>query len=130
MEMRVAPLLALPLMSLTGSTAVAQATPTVIVQLSSFKFAPSTIVLDHGRPYVLRLMNVSDSGHDFVAESFFDAANVAPADRKAIAEGGIEVPPGQAIDIHLTAPAAGRYKLKCSHAFHKMFGMSGSIVVR
>lgn len=128
--MRIALLFALPLISLAGSTAVAQAAPVVAVQLSNFKFAPSRIVLDHGRPYVLRLMNVSDSGHDFVAESFFDAANVAPADRKAIAEGGIEVPPGQAVEIHLTAPAAGNYKLKCSHAFHKMFGMSGSIVVR
>jgi uncharacterized cupredoxin-like copper-binding protein len=47
-----------------------------------------------------------------------------------IAEGGIEVPAGQAVEVHLTAPAAGTYKLKCSHAFHKMFGMSGSIVVR
>lgn len=128
--MRVALLLALPLISLAGSVAMAQTAPTVIVQLSNFKFAPSTIVLDRGRPYVLRLMNVSDSGHDFVAESFFDAADVAPADRKVIAEGGIEVPPGQAIDIRLTAPAAGSYKLKCSHSFHKMFGMSGSIVVR
>ena len=128
--MRIALLFALPLISLTGSTAVAQAAPIVAVQLSNFKFAPSTITLDHGRPYVLRLTNVSDSGHAFVAESFLDAANVAPGDRKAIVEGGIEVLPGQTVEVHLTAPAAGSYKLKCSHAFHKMFGMSGSIVVR
>jgi len=128
--MRIALLLALPLISLAGSTAMAEVAPTVAVQLSNFKFAPGTIVLDHGKPYVLKLMNVSDSGHDFVAESFFNAATVAPADRKMIAEGGIEVPPGQTVEIHLTAPAAGNYKLKCSYAFHKMFGMSGSIVVR
>lgn len=127
--MRITPL-CLSFIVLAGSTATAQPAATVMVQLSNFKFAPSSIVLDHGRSYVLRLMNVSDSGHDFVAESFFDAASVAPADRKAITEGGIEVPPGQAVEIHLTAPAAGTYKLKCSHAFHKMFGMSGSIVVR
>jgi hypothetical protein len=81
MTMRFTSLIALPLTMLAGSTAMAQPTATVAVQLSSFKFAPSTIVLDHGRPYVLRLTNVSDSGHDFVAESFFGAANVAPADR-------------------------------------------------
>jgi uncharacterized cupredoxin-like copper-binding protein len=52
-------------------------------------------------------------------------------DRGLTAEGEVEVPPGQVREIHLTAPAAaGSYKLKCSHSFHKMFGMSGSIVVR
>ena len=128
--MRSAPLLALPFLFLAGPAAVAQQAPVVAVQLSNFKFAPSTIVLDHGRPYVLRLANVSGGGHDFTAPTFFAAANVAPGDRRYIAEGEVEVPPGQTRDIHLTAPAAGRYKLKCSHSFHKMFGMSGTILVR
>jgi plastocyanin len=26
-------------------------------------------------------------------------------------------------------PAAGRYPLKCTHIFHSMFGMKGTIVV-
>jgi len=129
--MRIALLLMLPLTALAASPLGAQAPATLNVELSSFKFAPSTIVLDHAKPYVLRLTNVSGDGHDFVAEGFFGAASVAPADRRLIAEGGVEVPAGQAVEIHLTAPAAaGTYKLKCSHAFHKMFGMSGSIVVR
>ena len=29
-------------------------------------------------------------------------------------EGEVEVPPGQVREIHLTAPAAGSYKLKCT----------------
>jgi uncharacterized cupredoxin-like copper-binding protein len=128
--MRITPLVMLPLILLTGSAAVGQSAPTVAVQLSNFKFAPSTIVLDHGRPYVLRLVNGANGGHDFTAAAFFAAAKVAPTDRRYIAEGEIEVPPGQAIQIHLTAPAAGRYKLKCSHSLHKMFGMSGTILVR
>ena len=33
--------------------------PAVNVQLSNFKFTPKTIVLDHGRPYVLRLANAA-----------------------------------------------------------------------
>lgn len=129
--MRTAIFLTLPLGLLAATSVPAQAPATAInVQLSSYKFTPNSIVLDHGRPYVLRLTNVSDGGHDFVAESFFDAANVETADRKSIIEGGIEVPAGKTVEIHLTAPAAGSYKLKCSHAFHKMFGMSGTIVVR
>ena len=128
--MRSAPLIALPFLLLAGPAAVAQPAPVVAVQLSNFKFAPSTIVLDHGRPYVLRLANVSGGGHDFTAPTFFAAANVVPGDQRYIAEGEVEVPPGQTRDIHLTAPGAGRYKLKCSHSFHKMFGMSGTILVR
>ena len=125
--MRFAPLLAIPLFA--GSAALAQPA-TISVQLSNFKFAPSTIVMDHGQSYVLHLANVASGGHDFTASEFFAAANVSSADRRYISEGEVEVRPGQAIDIHLVAPAAGRYNLKCSHSLHKMFGMSGAIVVR
>jgi uncharacterized cupredoxin-like copper-binding protein len=128
--MRVAPLFAFPLILLAGSSAMGQSAPVVAVQLSNFKFAPSTIELEHGQPYVLRLVNVSGGGHDFTASEFFAAAAVAPADRRLVQEGEVEVPSGQVREIHLTAPAAGSYKLKCSHSFHKMFGMSGKIIVR
>jgi uncharacterized cupredoxin-like copper-binding protein len=128
--MRATPLFALPLMLLAGSAAMGQTAPVVAVQLSNFKFTPNTIVLDHGRPYVLRLANIASGGHDFTASEFFAAATVAPADRRFVQEGEIEVPSGQVREIHLTAPAAGTYKIKCSHSFHKMFGMSGRIIVR
>jgi uncharacterized cupredoxin-like copper-binding protein len=123
-------LLALPLLIVAMSPALTQAPASVQVQLANFSFSPKTIILDHGRPYVLRLANVADGGHDFTAKEFFAAASVAPEDRRWIQEGKVEVPAGQVRDIHLTAPAAGSYKLKCSHSFHKMFGMSGEIVVR
>ena len=128
--MRIANLSLIPLALLVGSPVLAQPAPTIAVQMSNFKFAPDTVVLDHGRSYVLHLTNVSGGGHDFTAPAFFAAANVAPADRRYIVDGLVEVPSGKAIDIHLTAPAAGRYKLKCTHSLHKMFGMSGAIVVR
>jgi len=111
--------------------ATAQAPTVLNVELSSFKFTPHDIVLDHGRPYVLHLSNVADGGHDFTAHEFFAAAAVAPADRALVGEGEVEVPAGEARDIHLTAPTApGSYHLKCSHTMHKMFGMSGTILVR
>ena len=128
--MRFAALFSLPLILLNSQTASSQAPTVINVQLSSYKFTPKTIVLDHGRSYVLRLANVSDGGHDFTASKFFAAAKVAPEDRPLVAEGEVEVPPGQVREIRLTAPAAGKYKLKCSHSFHKMFGMSGEILVR
>lgn len=129
--MRYAFLLAVPLAVLGAQPAAPQAAAVVNVQLSSFKFAPKTIVMDHGKSYVLRLTNASKDGHDFTAPGFFAASRVAPADRAMVMEGEVEVHPGMTHEIHLTAPAApGRYKLKCSHSFHKMFGMSGTIVVR
>ena len=127
--MRHSTLFALAIIAL-APPATAQAPAVLNVQLSNYKFTPHDIVLDHGKAYVLRLQNVSDGGHDFTASDFFAAANIAPEDRGLIAEGAVEVPAGQVREIHLTAPAAGNYHLKCSHSFHKMFGMSGSIVVR
>ena len=128
--MRYAFLLAVPMALLGAGPAASQAPAVINVQLSNFKFTPRTIVLDHGRAYVLRLHNRSSGGHDFTASDFFAAASIAPNDRRWVTEGEVEVPPRQLREIHLTAPAAGNYKLKCSHTFHKSFGMSGHIVVR
>lgn len=129
--MRYAFLIAVPF-ALVGAQPAAPQTPSVIsVQLASFSFTPKTIVLDHGHAYVLRLQNVSDGGHDFTASEFFAASNIAAADRPLIQEGAVEVPAGKTVELHVTAPAAaGSYHLKCSHSFHKMFGMSGTIQVR
>ncbi len=128
--MRISPVFAIPLLAFAMPPASAQAPAKVEVRLSNFKFTPGTIVLDHGRPYVLRLVNLADGGHDFTARDFFAAAAVAPDDRRWVIEGAVEVAPGQIREIRLTAPSPGSYKLKCTHAFHKMMGMSGTIVVR
>lgn len=122
--------LALPL-TLAVPSATAQAPAAVNVQLSSFKFTPRTIVFDHGRSYMLRLHNVSKDGHDFTAPAFFAASRIAPQDRHMVRGGEVEVHPGMVHEIRLTAPAApGRYKVKCTHRFHKLLGMSGTIIVR
>jgi uncharacterized cupredoxin-like copper-binding protein len=128
--MRIIPLATLALATLAVPSATAQAPSIVNVQLSNYKFTPRTIVLDHGRPYVFRLQNVSGGGHDFTSKAFFAAAAVAPSDRRWIMDGEVEVAPGQVREIRLTAPGPGRYSLKCTHTFHKFFGMSGTIVVR
>lgn len=99
------------------------------IDLSNFKFTPSSITLHHGSAYVLHFVNKAGGGHDFVATSFFAAADVAPADRTRIANGGIELRGGEAADVRLVAPAPGRYEAHCSHFMHSTFGMRGEIVV-
>ena len=129
--MRAPLLLALPLAALTISSATAQAPAVVNVQLANFKFTPNTIVLDRGRPYLLRLTNVAGGAHNFVAPAFFAASRISPAERGKLVRGEIEVHEGMTHEVRLTAPAApSRYKVKCTHRFHKMLGMSGTIIVR
>jgi uncharacterized cupredoxin-like copper-binding protein len=129
--MRNAALLSVSLTLFGAQPAVSQEPTVVNVQLANFNFTPKTIVLDRGHSYVLRLANIADGGHDFTAREFFAASAIAAEDRHLVTEGEVEVPPGQVREIHLTAPgAASNYHLKCSHSFHKLFGMSGSIVVR
>jgi uncharacterized cupredoxin-like copper-binding protein len=119
----------LPLaMLLLGAAAPAQ--QRIEIDLSNFKFAPATITLAHGQPYVLHLQNKAGGSHDFVAKSFFAAAAVAPGDRAKIANGSVELEGGESADIHLTAPVAGSYEVHCSHFMHATFGMTGKIVVR
>jgi uncharacterized cupredoxin-like copper-binding protein len=43
-------------------------------------------------------------------------------------EGDVDLRGHETADVALV-PKAGRYPLRCTHAFHKMFGMSGEIVV-
>jgi plastocyanin len=100
----------------------------VDVQLSSFAFAPATLHLKAGRPVVLHLVNTASGGHDFSAPRFFAAAQLRPQDRAAVDEGSVELAGHRSVDVALV-PKAGRYALKCTHAFHKLFGMSGQIVV-
>ena len=96
--------------------------------MSSFDFTPSTLRLRADRPVILHLVNKGSGGHDFTAPAFFAAAQVRPRDRGLAGKGRIELSGGRSVDIALV-PRAGTYKLKCSHAFHQTFGMSGRIVV-
>ena len=100
----------------------------VEVTLANFSYTPRRIHLRAGQPAVLHLVNSASGGHDFTAGAFFSAASVRPQDRGAIKSGSVELRGHQSRDIYLV-PRAGSYPLKCSHTFHKAFGMSGEIVV-
>lgn len=125
--------LTLAFLTLAAAPAAAQApdwahAARVDVTLANFSYAPATIHLKAGQPVVLHLVNSASGGHDFTAVQFFEAAAIRPQDRKRVEEGEVELAGHQSADIALV-PKAGRYPLKCSHSFHKMFGMSGEIVV-
>ena len=121
-------LLLIPLV-LSAPAAVAQNSPrTVEVELSSFDYTPNVIRLRAGEPVVLRLVNDSGGGHNFAAPQFFAAASVAPGQNVPIRRGAIEVPSHSSVSVRLT-PARGRYRLRCTHTFHTMLGMTGRIVV-
>ena len=116
---------------LLPSAALAQpTTQTIAIDLSNFKFTPSKPVLEHGRRYVLHLVNSSGGGHDLVAKAFFAAATLDPADRAKVAGGEVDLEGGGTTDIAFTAPPVGHYPFHCSHFMHSTFGMKGEFVVR
>ena len=121
-------LLAAAFAAAPASPAPPQATE-VAVTLASFRFSPDLIQLEHGRAYTLKLTNLAGGGHNFVAPDFFAAAGLDTSDRGRVHEGGIEVPGHGTVSLHITAPKAGRYKVRCTHTLHSTFGMKGAIVV-
>ena len=111
-----------------GSQAVAQAAAEQRIALSNFDFAPHEIHLRAGQATTLVLENVASGGHDFAAPEFFAAARLEPADAALVVDGEVDVPAKSTRTVHLV-PAAGTYKLTCTHMMHAMFGMKGTIVV-
>ena len=102
--------------------------PQVTVTLSSFNFDPATVHLHAGQPVTLHLVNESSGGHNFASPDFFTAATIRTEDKALVRKGAIDLTGHQTKDIHLV-PAAGHYKLRCTHMMHASFGMTGEIVV-
>jgi uncharacterized cupredoxin-like copper-binding protein len=120
-------------LSLVAVAAPAQAAPDwraareYEVLLSSFDIQPESIALKAGEPVRLRLINNSSISHSFSAGDFFSAAEIRPRDKKLIGGGKVEVGPGETREV-LIVPKAGRYSARCANLFHRVMGMSASIV--
>ena len=99
----------------------------VDVTLKSFSFTPEILSLRAGEPLRLTIRD-EKGGHNFAAPAFFAAAWIAPEDRAKLSNGKVELEGGETVTIRLV-PAAGRYKLTCTHFMHTTFGMKGTIVV-
>jgi plastocyanin len=100
----------------------------VNISLTSFNITPDALHLKAGEPILLRIANDSGMAHDLSAPEFFGAATYRPVDVARVAGGTIVVGPHQNVVIAMV-PRSGSYRMKCTHAFHKMLGMSGTIVV-
>lgn len=102
---------------------------TAEVKLASFSFTPAKLNLKAGSPYILKVVNTASGGHDFSAPEFFAAAIIAPQDAARISGGKIKLRGGETALIHLV-PAAGKFRLVCTHFGHAFMGMTGKIIVR
>lgn len=100
----------------------------VNVTLSNFAFTPAALHLKKGHVYRLHVANEGSGGHNFSAPAFFAAAQIDPEDAPKLSKGTVDLEKGEAKDIRLV-PAAGGYKLKCTHFMHTAFGMKGDITV-
>ena len=127
--MRIPLMLTFPILLVGATQPGVSPAQTVNVELSNFQFAPGVIRLTHGQSYVLHLANDSGGGHNLAAKEFFKVATLDAAARALVRKGTIEVPSHETVDVHLVAPRAGRYKIKCSHFLHASFGMTGEIIV-
>lgn len=132
--MRAVPTIAILGLAMTASHPALAATPAwdqaeqVNIELSNFAFNPAALHLHQGRVYRLHFVNKGSGGHNFSARSFFSAAQIDPQDLGVLQEGSVNLGKGEARDIRLV-PAAGSYKVKCTHFMHSTFGMKGSITV-
>ena len=98
------------------------------VLLSSFDIQPQSIALKAGEPVRLRLINNSSISHSFSAGDFFSSGEVRPRDKKLVSGGKIDVGAGDTREV-LIVPKAGRYSARCANLFHRVMGMSASIIV-
>jgi uncharacterized cupredoxin-like copper-binding protein len=98
------------------------------VLLSSFDIQPQSIAFKAGQPVRLRLINNSSIPHSFNAGDFFSSGEVRPRDKKLLSGGKVDVGAGETREV-LIVPKAGRYRARCANLFHRVMGMTASIVV-
>ena len=100
--------------------------PVQAIDLVSFAYRPTPIVLRAGQPVTLMLVNRGKGSHDFSAPAFFRSARILSGQAP---RGSIGLPGGQSASITLV-PRAGRYRVHCGRPLHKMMGMQTTIVAQ
>ena len=92
------------------------------------EFEPNPIRLEAGQPVKLRFLNPGQSTSRFSADEFFRAARIRPGDDELIAEGRVDVPPGETVEVALV-PAAGRYRARTGNPLRRLVGGRVEIIV-
>ena len=121
-------LAAAAVLALSAPAAIASQSPVPVqpVDLVSFAFRPTPIVLRAGQPVTLLLVNRGKGSHDFTAPAFFRSARILSGQAP---RGSVGLRGGQSASITLI-PAPGRYRVHCGRPFHKMMGMQTTILVQ
>jgi plastocyanin len=112
--------------ALAAPAAAARPTTVVPIQLYSYGYSPSPIVLRAGVAVTLVFNNVSGMGHTFKAPAFFASARMLSG---MTMEGDVHVMPHQSQSVTVI-PVRGTYRVHCSHFFHDQFGMHTTIYVQ
>ena len=105
--------------------ASAQAPARTTIHLDSYHFMPNTLRLAAGKAVRLEFVNRSGKSHDFTAPQFFAASRILAGNP---AGGEVELRSHEAARVDLI-PAAGRYRVHCSHFLHAQLGMRATILV-
>ena len=115
-------------LALSPAATVASQTPAAVqtIDLVSFAYRPTPIVLRAGQPVTLLFVNRARSSHDFTAPAFFRSARMLSG---LVPRGEVALRGGQRASVTLV-PRAGRYRVHCGRPFHKMMGMQTTIFVR
>jgi hypothetical protein len=102
--------------------------PEYDILLTRWDIDPGEIRLKAGEPVRLRFVNNTPQALSFSAERFFRASKLRNRDGAAVKGGELDVPPLSTVTVVLV-PKAGRYRVDGGSLFHRLLGMSGSIIV-
>jgi plastocyanin len=114
-------------LAIAGPAAGQRPTDGVPIQLYSYGYSPSPIVLSAGVPVTLVFTDVAGTSHEFKAPAFFHNARIVTGDVEQ--EGSVDLKPHQTLSVTLV-PARGTYEVHCGHFFHDQLGMHSLIYVR
>ena len=122
---------ALVALALPAAVAAAPAPRNVTVEMTNDGFVPRLIYLRPGRLYAMRFTNPSDRTHDFSPGPFFAASRVTRGGY-AIRGNKVELAPGEAATIRLTAPnrPGARFAFRSTKIEDAASGLKGYIYIR
>jgi hypothetical protein len=105
---------------------------TIPITVTNDRFAPERIVLRSGRHYTLRFRNVSNRGHNFSAQKFFDIARVAPVDARKVSHDDVNLAAGQYTVVRIVAPdtPGARYTFRSTVLADAAEKLKGEIIVQ
>lgn len=78
----------------------------ITITVTDQGYTPRVVTLRAGQPYVLRVVNRGDKGHNLTQKAFFERAEVDPADRPVVGGGTITLPAHERAVVHFVAPYA------------------------